>query len=183
MGLWIVSVFAVICAGIVFFQKLICKRKSVNVFGYTSFIISSGSMQPRLQVNDIIVVKKVREGEISAGDIITFFDKNGDIITHRVAEISVKDGKTYYKTKGDANTVNDPDWLPYENIIGRCSFTIPGGGRIVAAVTSAAGITVFVLLLFLMGLHIIRKSNRKATRHSIREKYKQTFVPAEGTTP
>lgn len=173
--LWTLIAFALICVCIAFFQKYILKRKTVDFFGYTSFIVSSGSMQPSLNVYDIIVVKKVDENKITIGDIITFYDKDGYIITHRVAEIYSNDGTKYYITKGDANNVNDIHPITYGNIIGRYSFRAPKAGRIIAAITSPTGIILYILLFILIGSIIIRKNNRKTARHSIREKYTEKY--------
>lgn len=173
---WVVAALAAACVCTVLVQKFVLKKRNVDLFGYTPFIISSGSMQPSLRVYDIVVVKKISENEISVGDIITFFDADGAIVTHRVAAILSEDGKTYYTTKGDANNVVDPEPTVYENIIGRYGFAIAGGGRFVVAVTSPAGISVFVLLFVSIGLLLIRNGNRKTARHSIREKYKQQAV-------
>lgn len=80
--LWILTAFAAICVGIVFCQKLILKNRYVVLFGYTPFIISSGSMQPNLQVYDIVVVKKARAEKIAPGDIVTFIADDGEKPKH-----------------------------------------------------------------------------------------------------
>ena len=181
--LWVLVVFAVICAGTVLVQKFILKRKYVGLFGCASFIVSSGSMQPSLQVNDIVVVKKVSGDHLSQGDIISFFDKSGNVVTHRVAEVVMRDGGSYCVTKGDANNANDVDPVSFEDIIGRYRFKISGGGYIVAAVTSPVGIVFFILLVILICLIVYRKGRRKAARHSVRERYKkQHVVQKEDTT-
>lgn len=176
VALCVLAAFAVICAGTAFCRKFVFGNKSGGLFGYTPFIVLSGSMRPSLEVQDIVVVKNVSEDKISTGDVITFFDKDGSIVTHRVAEISEKDGKKYYVTKGDANNVADADSIAYEDIIGRYSFTIPKGGRVVAALTSPAAIVVFVLLCISICMVVIFVSRRKAARHSVRENYKKQYV-------
>ena len=173
--LWILTALVLVCVGTVLCQKFLLK-KNIGLFGYTPFIVSSGSMQPDLQVHDMIVVKHVSEGEISSGDVISFYDKSGDVVTHRVREVAVRNGKTYYLTKGDANNIDDPELTAYENVIGRYSFRIPGGGHIVAAVTSPVGIAFFMVLFIFICVMINRKCDRREARHSIREKYKESHV-------
>lgn len=171
--LGLLAAFVVVCAGSAFYQKVIAKRKAVSLFGYSSFAVMSGSMQPSIDVYDVITVKKVPANKLSAGDVIAFFDGSGNVITHRIAEISVIDGETFYTTKGDANNANDTEAIPYENVIGRYSFKISGGVRIIAAITSPFGIILIISALGFIGFLIICKSNRKAARHNIREKYKK----------
>lgn len=171
--LWILIAFVFVCICIAFAQRVIAKKKYVNLFGCSSFAVMSGSMQPDINVYDIIVVKKVAKSKLSTGDIIAFFDGDGNIVTHRIAEISKTDGDIFYTTKGDANNANDAEPIPYKNVIGKYSFKIPGGVHVFAAITSPWGIAVIIILLVFIGFLIIRRNNRKAARHSIREKYKK----------
>ena len=159
--LMIAATVMTVCALSIVFKKLVIKEKTAGLFGYTTFVVSSGSMQPNIQADDIIVVKKVSEEEIALGDIITFFDGTGEIITHRIAGIASVHGINYYTTKGDANNVDDVERITYDNIIGRYDFKIPYGGRIVRAFASPAGIAVFVLPLLSAVSFMIRDGARK----------------------
>jgi len=74
-----------------------------NYFGYTFFSIASGSMEPTLYVNDVILVK-IGDNELKTGDIITY-QKNKDIITHRIISIN----NDTITVKGDNNnTIDEP---------------------------------------------------------------------------
>lgn len=89
-----------------------------NYFGYTFFSIASGSMEPSLYVNDVILVK-INEKDIKKGDIITYA-KNKEIITHRVISIN-NDSLT---VKGDANnTIDDP--IESSQVIGKVVKVFP----------------------------------------------------------
>lgn len=84
-----------------------------SVFGYTFHRISSGSMEPALMVEDVILDKEVKDvNEIKKGDIITFqggaqYDNN--LVTHRVVRAPyTENGIVKLQTKGDANDVEDP---------------------------------------------------------------------------
>ena len=59
---------------------------SFNIEIYT---ISSESMSPRLNVNDIIVVKKgYKNDNYKIGNIITFRNSKDEVITHRIDKIA-----------------------------------------------------------------------------------------------
>lgn len=99
---------------------------------YPILVVKSGSMEPVLQVGDIIIITPVDPNEIYAspwdGDIIVFFRPGhkgrGDaIIVHRAIE-RVEGG---FVTKGDANAVADYfSPVPPDHIIGRWTgFKIP----------------------------------------------------------
>ena len=95
-----------------FFSVKIQKKDYTNYFGYTTFNITSGSMEPTILVDDYVFVK-INEKNIKKGDIITF-KTNNTIITHRVVKID----KDTITTRGDNNNVDDEP-IQKKNIIGK----------------------------------------------------------------
>ena len=65
-------------------------------FGIGSSIVLSGSMEPTLSTNDLVIVKRCDSYDVQ--DIVVFQSENSMVI-HRIIEI---DG-TLVTTKGDAN--------------------------------------------------------------------------------
>ena len=87
---------------------------NINMEIYT---ISSKSMEPRLHVNDIIVVKKgYKNEEYKIGNIITYINRDGEYITHRIDKIVSADLQRAYITKGDNNNTVDMDIVKYNDI-------------------------------------------------------------------
>ena len=119
-----------ICNLILIIQKVKQPNKVPNFLGYKVFAIVSGSMEPTLQIGDLVIVKTTKQEEIRKNDIITF-SQEGYSITHRIVNIIQKDGKVYYQTKGDRNTANDEELVSYENIEGVYILKIPKIGNIV----------------------------------------------------
>lgn len=83
--------------------------KEAYIFGYRLVMLSSGSMEPTIHTNAVVVSKKVESLEdIKRGDIVSFRVKqdNGSVVrvTHRIYNI-LDDGSIY--TKGDNNRVID----------------------------------------------------------------------------
>jgi len=70
-------------------------------------VVQSGSMEPKIKMGSIVMVKPVDEYKI--GDVISFGEvtRTKAPTTHRVYDIKVVEGEPYYITKGDAN--NAPD--------------------------------------------------------------------------
>ena len=79
------------------------------------YIIKTGSMEPSLRINEMIIVRKRRKNtEYLVGDIITYIDREtGTTITHRIADVI--DDKIY--TKGDYNNCMDINYIKYDDII------------------------------------------------------------------
>ena len=80
--------------------KGLLKDKIPMPFGYGMSVVLSGSMESRLSVDDLIIIKATDNYKVN--DIVLFQDGNS-LVTHRIIEI---DGDTV-TTKGDANNVAD----------------------------------------------------------------------------
>ena len=99
----------------------ILKKDYVNVFGYSYFVVATGSMSGYIEVNDIIFVKldnNIKHMDID--DVITFKNNEGEIITHRIIS---KSGKNLI-TQGDRNNTPD-EAITSKDIIGKVKLVIP----------------------------------------------------------
>lgn len=119
---------------------------------FNAYVVLTGSMLPTIQINDIVVTKKVAESKLEVGDIITFVSTNQSIngitITHRIVEkyYSETDNKYYYKTQGDNNNIADDALIPYENIYGKVILKIPKLGYIQELFASKSGLIIVVII-------------------------------------
>jgi signal peptidase len=78
------------------------------VGGYGVFAVRSGSMNPALEVGDLVVTRLVDPSEIEAGDVITVATGGRAILTHRVVAVQATDDGPVFTTRGDANATPDP---------------------------------------------------------------------------
>lgn len=120
-------------------------NKTPSVLGFKVMSVLSGSMRPYLEPGDMIVDKKIDPAELMVGDIITY-RIGRTLVTHRVVQITSKDGQTYFQTKGDANNVEDEHLIRESQIEGRLLFKIPYGGYFAQFVRSLPGFILFVIL-------------------------------------
>ncbi len=88
----------------------------VSFFGFRVFRIASGSMEPTLPINTLILIRK--QDRYYKNDIVTYRDSSG-YTTHRVVDITDE----AITTKGDANAVADTP-IAKESIIGKLVFKI-----------------------------------------------------------
>jgi signal peptidase I len=73
--------------------------------------VLSGSMRPGLQPGDVVVTQRVPVSDLRVRDVIVFHppgETQGQTV-HRIVRLRVKRGTTYITTRGDANSVNDPE--------------------------------------------------------------------------
>lgn len=166
-----ILILIVICATNIVYQAVIKKDVDINIFGFKPYIVLSGSMEPNLQIGDMIISKSVNEDQIKIGDIITFVDNNKNIITHRVVDILIKDGKKLYQTKGDNNSSKDVGVISIENIKGKYSFKISKIGSIITEMITPTGLIITNLIVTIFYISTSKINDRKIARHQIRKRY------------
>ncbi len=132
------------------------------IFGYKPLIVLSGSMEPSYKVGSLLYYHKATKEDIEIDDVITFKLENDKYVTHRV--IAIENEK--YKTKGDANSNEDPWLIDYSDVKGKViKTTIPYIGYYINFVnTHLYLIWVIVLILvseFLLSNVEIFDINRK----------------------
>ena len=113
------------------------------VFGWSWAIVISGSMEPNIGINDLIIVHN--EPEYSVGDVITYKAENY-VVTHRI--IAEMDSK--FITKGDANNTEDSSPVPETSIVGKVKFVIPKVGLMIEYLKTPLGMTCVALCGFLI---------------------------------
>jgi signal peptidase len=121
-------------------------------FGYGVAVILSGSMEPELSVDDVVVVKK--SDSYHKGDVVVY-QSGGDLIIHRI--VSIKE--TEVITKGDANNTED-DPIDVSRIKGKKVARFQSVGTIVSGLRSNVGfflILVMAIILFELPYYKERK--------------------------
>ena len=143
-----------------------------RLLGYEIYTVMSGSMEPKYHVGSLIYVKPVDANTLKEGDVITFIaDDNNTIVTHRIVGIETKDGISKFRTKGDANDVEDGERVHFKNVLGQPEFSIPLLGYLAFYVQRPPGIyialVVGTLLLAAVIAPIFNKGKEKtASKHS-----------------
>lgn len=106
----LVTLLIVLISLIIIVQKVTNNKESF--FGYRIFRVQTGSMIPKYQIGDVILVKKQDVDKIKVGDDVTYLVESssvkGILITHRVIDIQEVDGKKEFHTQGIANNLEDP---------------------------------------------------------------------------
>ena len=120
-----------------------------RLLGFKVFTVISGSMEPQYSVGDLIYVKEVDPNTIKVGDPITFV-LNEDLVvaTHRVIEVNTE--KSYFRTKGDANQVEDASPVHFKNVIGVPQFSIPFLGYVSDFIQHPPGMYITIGVIALM---------------------------------
>lgn len=99
-----------------------------TLFGPSSYVIRSGSMEPSISVGDVVTARAVQpDDRIAVGRVYVYDDpaESGRTLVHRVVERR-DDGD--FTTAGDANALTDHLPLPRENITARAFLLVPWVG-------------------------------------------------------
>lgn len=150
-----------------------------KVWGYNSFIIYSGSMEPTISVGSLVVGRPVDVQEVDLGDIIIFrAPGDADItITHRVVGVREDDGVRYFQTKGDAVDGADPEEVRLQGRVYKFAYELPYLGYFIAFAKSITGI---ILLIALPAAWLLVSSLSRQRRPRQRAGAEAADVPPEG---
>ena len=133
---WIVIVACVILIPMLIMNLSIMFQAKTNedvvpsIFGYKPFMVLSGSMETEIRKGDLIITKIVDPSALQVDDVIAFRDAAGTVTTHRIIDVVVKDGQTYFITKGDNNSSQDRNLVELKDVEGIYIGRIPGIGSI-----------------------------------------------------
>ena len=121
------------------------------LMSFKIFIIASGSMEPTLNVNELIFVKS--QSNYKVGDIITFYDNTlNSTTTHRITTIDENEKIT---TKGDNNNTEDFEKITKDKIIGKVVFSSMILGLIFKSSFTIPIITFLIIICILYFLKTI----------------------------
>ena len=132
-----------------------------SVGGFLPLIVLTDSMYPEIESGDLIICHTISGDEVKVGDVVAFFDPAGNgtsIVTHRVTEITEENGGLAFRTKGDANNVEDSLLVPEKSLVGIYRSRIAGAGNIAMFMQTSTGLIVCVVLplILLVGYDVIR---------------------------
>lgn len=133
---------------LIFFILLnILSMNNKSLFGFRIYRVISGSMQPALQIGDVIIIKKANN--YAEKDIITY-DNGLTTITHRIKTINGDE----IITEGDANDAPDKP-ITKDRILGKYFFRISTFSVFSIMLTGKTIYLIMVLVLFAILLFAI----------------------------
>lgn len=144
-------------------------------------IVLTDSMYPTIKSGDMILIKTTDFDDVKEGDIIAFFESAKErttTVTHRVVDFNYDENGNIksFITKGDANNINDGDYVTADMLIGVYKSRIPLLGDVAIFLKSTPGLIIAILvpLGLLVGYDVIRrklydKKNEEDTNELLKE--------------
>lgn len=138
--------------------------------GRTLHLVESGSMEPAYPIGSVLVVEPIEPAAVRVGSTIAFVDATGQLVSHRVVEITRRGDAMYFRVKGDANLRADPYPVPVSALRGEVAWDVPKLGVLLESLRWPTG---FVLLvgvpaLILIATEALRWQRRRGSqRHGL----------------
>lgn len=120
--------------------------KAPSILGYQPLTVLSNSMYPAFETGDLIIVRRTEASEIKVDDVITFQEKDGPSITHRVIDLVDDQGGLGFMTKGDNNNVADEQIVSAEMLHGKSTIHIPNIGFVAKFAGGPAGFLLLIIV-------------------------------------
>lgn len=156
---------------VMLYQTNVKKEEIPRIGNISIFNIVSESMEPTINVNDLIVIQNCEKEKIQKGDIITYKNGEGRVVTHRIIKKAQQEGTDIYTTKGDNNEIEDSEKINYEQVYGKYLFKIKGMGKFAQKLQENNGIITIGLIIIIFIILKNSKDKKKETRKKLREKY------------
>ena len=131
----------------------IMRKQMPMPFGYGIAVILSGSMEPALSVNDLIIVKASAKPEI--GDVVVY-ESGQNLVVHRVIQMN----ENQIITQGDANNAADEPFSK-DQVIGVVRTRVRGAGRLVEWIRKPWVIFCIVVGMFAIEERSFRKQREQ----------------------
>lgn len=116
--------------------------------GYQLKTVLSGSMEPTFKTGSIIAVKPVEDSTaLKKGDVITYMQQDGNLVTHRITDVIKQKDQTMYQTKGDNNKDFDSQPVLSQNVVAKYTdVTVPYLGYFIDFAKSSKGMAIMLIL-------------------------------------
>ena len=139
-------IFLIIILLKVSYSKFIEKEYPVKLFGVAFLVVTTGSMEPKINAGELIMIKEADKYEI--GDIVTYVDQDDFLVTHRIVCLN----ENNMITKGDNNDLLDEE-ISLNNIKGKVRIHSKILGFFVLYLLKPL---VFIYIVVFIALNIIR---------------------------
>lgn len=167
-------VFVILCILLAINISVIVQAKAnpdkiPSILGYKPFVVLSGSMEPGIDVGDVVVVKDVDPSELQVNDIISFLDSKDTVTTHRIIDTIKVDDDTYFKTKGDNNNTEDKDIVSPQSVQGIYQFKIAKMGNVIMFIQEPTGFALVMMTILVICILIYLFQSKRINKKSLIE--------------
>lgn len=163
----IIGILIILICATILIQRISNNHKSL--LGYRLFRVETGSMIPKYNINDVLLVKDVDHEDIVVGDDVTYMGNKtpykGMIITHQVIEKRSDGDKINFTTKGIANSSADPE-ITEDQVIGKVLMEVGILSIVTNMLTNIYTLYFLIVLPFILSIFFMEvRSTEKKERY------------------
>lgn len=162
-------ILTIVILGITIVSVLQSKKenKELFIFGYKPYLITTGSMEPYMKINCLVIIKQGGYDNVKVDDVIGFkvLGLNSNVC-HRIAQITDEG----FVTKGDNNSKPDLNIVTKDMYVGKVVFktniistinylTNTTRGRILFI-----GFPILIVILIIIGIKMLKKGKKEDTK-------------------
>jgi signal peptidase len=151
--------------------QIVAPDVTVRIFGVKPYVVVTESMEPEINVKDMVFVRQFSIDEAKVGDIITFkadVDYNGtkEVVTHYIYAINTSGDTTAIQTNRHWEDMNDAvadPWVVFpEDVLGTYWFQIPKIGYVTEFLKSPFGISAVLVNITVIGgiIYLVKNDNK-----------------------
>ncbi len=155
---WIKTVLFFVIVGFlslyILFETFI-PEQTVHTFRFKPYVVLTRSMEPVINVDDVVVETRPDVENLEVVDIITFkadlnFDGNKEVVTHYIYSIEENNAgdlriRTHRHFEDSSNVTPDTWMLSEDDILGSYMITIPNIGIVIRFLQSPFGLAALVV--------------------------------------
>lgn len=146
---------------IIFIKSVFFPKQVPSILGYKPFIVMSDSMKDEFKKGDLIISKNTPYDELEKGDIISFKDSKNFVTTHRIYEVTEKNGSICFVTKGDNNNKEDKGLTCSKEYEGKYIKKIAGLGSVILFIKTPLGFGLMMFAIIIICLIIYFSSDNE----------------------
>ena len=121
-----------------------------QVMGFSILRVLTGSMEPEIPENALLLVRKTDPETLKAGDVISFYSPDplldGALNTHRILRVEREGDRLQFITKGDANPAEDQQRVSEDSVVGKVVFVSTAIGKLVRLISNPLVFGLAILL-------------------------------------
>lgn len=156
-----------------------------QVMGFSILRVLTGSMEPEIPENAMLLVRKTDPETLKAGDVISFYSPDplldGALNTHRILRVEREGSQIRFITKGDANLAEDQQNVDAGSVVGKVVFVSTAIGKLVRLISNPLVFGLAILLplaIMLIGnlvsalrsaILLARKEEEEAVRQALED--------------
>ena len=161
-----ISIFVIIASTLLMLLSIFGAK---DILPYKFYRVLTGSMEPTIKTESLIITKEIKAEDLKEGDIISFYSLDpalqGNVNTHRIVKINHDNGGLSFTTKGDNNNKEDAFLVKEENVVGKVIFNSYIAGKVVGVLSYP----LVFLLIIIIPLFLLLISNLKETISNLKE--------------